>query len=571
MNPDFIVGSYSSAFGERRCTSTRCRGIFNITTGPCNGAGSDWFVGGSTSPAEPLEYSRCRPQLHAVGIGTWLEPTGCSDSGLKPAETTEETVYQAVRDIGKIFNVEMVAEKVVAEIKMDFDIAEQAVAKLPGGIKAAWLDCVGRCCNDEESNGNKLEDTVFVGAGGGAPNLIMKEAGLTNVFKTEEGSWKCVKMSKLLEAKPDVIVLAHASWDTWEEKVEYLHNRSSSCEASVVQRGAYIQIPFSASTLGPRNGVAALDLALAALHLKTGSVEIDMKSGVTFLGADVLSAKTANLMCPYVPAACDPGHQGPAGGPCIVCPADTYCPAGTTSAEACPASTSSEAGSSSITQCLFSTGASPYTHQVKFQVKLPYSKAGFDAAKQIFFRVSVAEASSSSSHSVEPSAVIINNIADARRRAGSVQVDVSIKTLSKTLAKSIASDLSADKLNAKLKAHGLEEADMVTEPSVSALDSSGSGRLSRGAVAGIVIGCLVGAGLMAALGFMIMREKQGSPVFMRLEPEEDHVTSKTETPSNAAQQPVSTVHYGPNVPLGLGQYAPPQYVPPPGEFSCMHK
>ena len=85
-------------------------------------------------------------------------------------------------------------------------------------------------------------------------------------------------MSKLLEAKPDVIVLAHASWDTWEEKVEYLHNRSSSCEASVVQRGAYIQIPFSASTLGPRNGVAALDLALAALHLKTGSVEIDMKS-----------------------------------------------------------------------------------------------------------------------------------------------------------------------------------------------------------------------------------------------------------------------------------------------------
>ena len=122
MNPDFIMGSYSSAFGERRCTSTRCRGIFNITTGPCNGAGSDWFVGGSTSPAEPLEYSRCRPQLHAVGIGTWLEPTGCSDSGLKPAETTEETVYQAVRDIGKIFNVEMVAEKVVAEIKMDFDL-----------------------------------------------------------------------------------------------------------------------------------------------------------------------------------------------------------------------------------------------------------------------------------------------------------------------------------------------------------------------------------------------------------------------------------------------------------------
>ena len=34
----------------------------------------------------------------------------------------------------------------------------------------------------------------------------------------------------------------------------------------------FVQIPFSASTLGPRNAPAAVDLAMAALHVRTGSL-----------------------------------------------------------------------------------------------------------------------------------------------------------------------------------------------------------------------------------------------------------------------------------------------------------
>ena len=323
VNPDFILGSYRSAFRQKTCNADtgKCRGIFNVSVGggmdPCNGTGSDWF-GGETSAANPTSYSTCRPQLHATGIGTWLEPVSCEDPAFKPAGgATEQTVYAAIRQIGKIFDVATVAEKLVAEIKEDFDIAERAVAQVEGTeIKSVWLDCV-ECCKD--SDGNYITDQVFVGAGGGAPNLIMKESGLTNVFASESGSWSCVEISELVKKKPDVVVVVDASWDSAIEKIKFMHNHSTLCNENFVQRGEYITIPFSASTLGPRNGAAALDMASAAIHMVTGGVTMDFKSGVSFPTHDFLKAQTAGLRCPYEPpAAATPAPAPPPPPPPVV-------------------------------------------------------------------------------------------------------------------------------------------------------------------------------------------------------------------------------------------------------------
>ena len=539
-NADFVMGSYASAFNERSCNNAltgapgTCRGIFNVTTGPCEGAGSDWFVGGTIEQGKPKLYnntgansrSTCRPQLHTAGIGTWLEPTSCEDVSLRQqGAASEETVYAAIKQIGDIFNVPFVAANLISDIKYDFDVAEQTVKRLPTGIKAVWLDCVDRCCSDVSTPANPH---VYVGAGTGAPNLIMKEAGLENVFKDDVGNWKCLPVSRIMEAKPDVMIVVHADWDTAEGKIKWMHNRSDFCSANFVKKADYIKIPFSASTLGPRNGVAALDLLSAALRLKTGSVELNFKSGVEFFETDWVKQKTAGLMCPYVPAPCQPGYEGPPGGPCTLCKADTYCLDG--KKQTCPSSTSAPAGSSSVSQCLTAGGAEPYTHEIKFQVKLPFSKATFDAAKQIAFRVAVAETAS-----VTAAAVTIKEVVDTRR-ASSALVDVIVKALSKSSADKIAGDVSAEKLNARLKANGLPEAEMVKAPSVS--ETGGNSGLSGGAIAGIVIGSIVGALLIFAVVVLIVREKQGQPVFMPLH--------DTEEPRQTEQKPStnpSTIGY----------------------------
>lgn len=118
--------------------------------------------------------------------------------------------------------------------------------------------------------------------------------------------------------------------------------------------------------------------------------------------------------------------------------------------------------------------APTYTHEVQMSVKLPYSKAGFDAAKQNTFKEAVVEAASGS---VANTDVTLSNIVDAvvsSRRVGSVNFDVSVKTTSKALAGTIASALTEEKLNKILTAKGLEKSTVISAASVTEISSSSS-------------------------------------------------------------------------------------------------
>ena len=46
-----------------------------------------------------------------------------------------------------------------------------------------------------------------------------------------------------------------------------MHNHSEFCNAHYVKNADYIKFPFSASTVGPRVGAAALDMVGAALKV----------------------------------------------------------------------------------------------------------------------------------------------------------------------------------------------------------------------------------------------------------------------------------------------------------------
>jgi hypothetical protein len=205
-------------------------------------------------------------------------------------------VYAAIRQIGEIFSVRAVANQLISEIKNDLVIAETTVASLSAdvghaGLRAAWFDCF-KCCGPEE---------LYIGAGQGALNLIIENAGMINVFSELPGNWVCVDIPTFLASQPDVVIIVDASWNTAVAKIDFLHNHSQACLMPFVQQADYITIPFSASTLGPRNGVASLDMASAALHLITGNVRMDFRSGVSFFNPEMLMNRTSKLVCPFVP------------------------------------------------------------------------------------------------------------------------------------------------------------------------------------------------------------------------------------------------------------------------------
>jgi iron complex transport system substrate-binding protein len=285
VNPDFIVGSYNSAFREAYNNSRgKKSGIFEAV-GPCVGEGSEWEGARAT----------CRPQLNAAGISTYLMQDACEDRTLRPAETSEETVYSEMRQLGSVFKVDV--EPMIQEMKDDFDGAAALVQSGMHGdkLRVVWVDCVGRCCGDDTG------EKVFVGGATGVPNMLMKEAGLENVFADPvlyDGGWTCVNATDIAAANPDVLVIAHAAWDTAEDKLKHIYSNPAFCNMDAVKGAAFIQIPFSATTLSPRNGPAAYDLAVSAIHVRTGALTQARESGVSSFGPQYLkSLMTENSVC----------------------------------------------------------------------------------------------------------------------------------------------------------------------------------------------------------------------------------------------------------------------------------
>lgn len=290
-NPDFMVASYNSAFRQQYVDAKgKTKGIFsNATVGPCTGVGSEWAL--NIKPT-------CRPQLHKAGIGTYLFADHCEDSSLRPATVTKDTVYGELRAMGKIFNVD--PEPLITVMKSDFEKAGKLVSANAAALnekpfKVVWLDCINCCDKDTVTDD---EPTFFVGGGTGAPNLLMKEAGLTNAFASKTGGWVCVKQKDIVAQDPDAIVLVDAAWDLAKKKVDKLYNTKEFCELKAVKGASFVKIPFSATTLSPRNGPAALDLAVVSLHVRLGIKGKFGTSGVDFFDAKALVKDTEKSLCP---------------------------------------------------------------------------------------------------------------------------------------------------------------------------------------------------------------------------------------------------------------------------------
>jgi iron complex transport system substrate-binding protein len=289
---DFIIASWSSAYREIYFDAKydRMMGIFsNATVGPCEGPGSEQGLGGK------LPQRTCRPQLNSHGIGTWLLSDACEDYSIRAdvAALGEEFVYEEMRRVGKLFEVD--AEAKIQEMRDDFDAAGALVSTAMHGkpLTAMWVDCVS-CCKVEEGE----EPQVYVGAGTGTPNMLMKEAGLTNVFGHMEGLWVCVNESTVAAANPDVFILVDWHRDpALETKITWLYDNPKFCGLDALEAARFVTIPFSASGPSPRNGDSALDLAIAALHVHRGTLISSQESGVSSFNPHTLEAHTKGMRC----------------------------------------------------------------------------------------------------------------------------------------------------------------------------------------------------------------------------------------------------------------------------------
>ncbi|MFP7759869.1 putative F420-0 ABC transporter substrate-binding protein [Marisediminicola sp. LYQ85] len=184
-----------------------------------------------------------RDSLAGFGVGTYVAPSACKDRDYMPEKLAFADVFDEIAEAGVLLGAEDAATDLVAEQSAALD----AVEPDDRGLTALWY-----------SSGT---DTPYVGAGIGAPQMIMEAAGLENIASDIDDTWSSIGWEAIVDADPDVIVLVDASWNTAESKIELLESNPATAELSAVRDERYLVVPFAAGEAGVRNVDAAADLA----------------------------------------------------------------------------------------------------------------------------------------------------------------------------------------------------------------------------------------------------------------------------------------------------------------------
>jgi iron complex transport system substrate-binding protein len=180
-----------------------------------------------------------RAALAALHIGTYVSPSACKESALMPDPLTFNTVFAEIAEAGRIFGASPQASKLVATQKAQL----KALTPPKKKVTALWY-----------SSG---DTTPYVGAGIGAPQMIMRAAGLSNIFANVHDTWSSVGWESVAAADPHVIVLVDADWNTAAKKIGILESNPVTQNLDAVVHHRFIVLPFASTEAGVRNVQAA--------------------------------------------------------------------------------------------------------------------------------------------------------------------------------------------------------------------------------------------------------------------------------------------------------------------------
>ena len=181
-----------------------------------------------------------RPELASLGVASYVSPSACQSSG-QPAKLSFDDVFADITEIASIFRVD--ASELLASQRATLE----SIQPVGDGRTALWF-----------SSG---ADTPYVGAGIGAPELLLETVGLENIAGDLDATWAPYNWEAVVDADPDFIVLVDATWNSADKKIGLLQANPATANLSAVVNSRYLIVPFAASEAGVRSVEAAKSLA----------------------------------------------------------------------------------------------------------------------------------------------------------------------------------------------------------------------------------------------------------------------------------------------------------------------
>ena len=190
--------------------------------------GIDWEFGGEAFDDTDLEAS---------GIVAYMN-----------AATTMEEIYQEITDLGKIFEIEDVAEAFIAEQKARIQAVEEIVSAQAGPIKVLVYD--------------SGSEGIFTCSGINFETLLIEYAGGKNIFDDmTERQWITVSYEEVLAREPDVILIHDYDAPSVEEKIAEIKANPTLATLDCVKNERFAVISLASVLPGNRMAFAIESLA----------------------------------------------------------------------------------------------------------------------------------------------------------------------------------------------------------------------------------------------------------------------------------------------------------------------
>nr|WP_304216566.1 ABC transporter substrate-binding protein [Fredinandcohnia onubensis] len=189
--------------------------------------GIDWEFG-----SEGLDVD----ELESYGINVYMNKA-----------TSMDEIYQEIRDIGKIFDIEDRAEAFVEEQKTRITTVQE---------KLADHEPVDVLVYDSGGNG------VFTAGGTNFETLLIELAGGRNIFNDiTDKQWTTVSYEEVLARQPDVILIHDYDAPSIEQKIKDIKNDPALSQLESVKNEKFVVISLESVLPGNRMAYAVETLA----------------------------------------------------------------------------------------------------------------------------------------------------------------------------------------------------------------------------------------------------------------------------------------------------------------------
>ena len=185
--------------------------------------------------------------LRDVGINSYMQHETCK--GYK-GDTSDpdplDATNQDLRDLGKIFDVEDRAEKLVGEL----EDKRRALRDAPRPEKPARVLVYDSGTSEPYTAGHRT-----------ALNGMIQLAGAESVTKDLDARWDTVGWESVVKSEPQAIVVVDYNKQPVQEKVDYLKNQSPIKDSPAVKNGNIYVMDYGEAVSSPRNMDGAQKLA----------------------------------------------------------------------------------------------------------------------------------------------------------------------------------------------------------------------------------------------------------------------------------------------------------------------